>query len=58
VQTAEEAAKVVLDLLTSEKPPLRVQSSAWTTEFVGAKLSDTDGSAAFKALNDYLRLGD
>ncbi len=58
VQTAEQAATIVLDLLTSEKPPLRVQSSAWTTQFAGAKLADAYGSAALKALDDYLRLGD
>jgi hypothetical protein len=35
-----------------------VQSSAWTTEFVAPKLADADGSGAFKAMDDYLRLGD
>jgi hypothetical protein len=45
-------------LLKADEPPLRVQSSAWTTEFAGAKLADTDGNGAFEALDEYLRLGD
>jgi hypothetical protein len=58
VQPCDEAAQVVVDLLTADEPPLRVQSSAWTSAFARAKLVDTDGSAASQALNDYLRLGD
>jgi len=58
VQASEEVAKIIVDLLNADEPPLRVQSSAWTTEFVGAKLADTDGDRTFEALDDYLKLGD
>jgi hypothetical protein len=58
VQSSEEAATIVVDLLNADEPPLRVQNSAWTTEFLGVKLADTDGSGAFKALDEYLRWGD
>jgi NAD(P)-dependent dehydrogenase (short-subunit alcohol dehydrogenase family) len=58
LQSSEEVAQLVLDLLDTDEPPMRVQTSAWTTEFVGAKLADTDGSHTFKALDSYLRLGD
>jgi NAD(P)-dependent dehydrogenase (short-subunit alcohol dehydrogenase family) len=58
VQSSEDAAKIVLDLLDTDEPPLRVQSSAWATEFLAPKLADADGSAAFRAMDDYLRLGD
>jgi NAD(P)-dependent dehydrogenase (short-subunit alcohol dehydrogenase family) len=58
VQPSEEVAKIIVDLLNADEPPLRVQSSAWTTEFVGAKLADTDGDRTFEALDDYLKLGD
>jgi NAD(P)-dependent dehydrogenase (short-subunit alcohol dehydrogenase family) len=57
VQSSEEIATMIVDLLNADDPPLRVQSSPWTTEFVGAKLADTDGSRTFKALDEYLRLG-
>jgi NAD(P)-dependent dehydrogenase (short-subunit alcohol dehydrogenase family) len=58
VQSSEEVAKIIVDLLNTDEPPLRVQSSASTTEFVGAKLADTDGSRTVKALDEYVRLGD
>jgi hypothetical protein len=57
VQSSKEAAQIIMVLLNADEP-LRAHSSAWATEFVGAKLADTDGSAAFKALDEYLRLGD
>jgi NAD(P)-dependent dehydrogenase (short-subunit alcohol dehydrogenase family) len=58
LQSSEEAAKIIMDLLIADNPPLRVQSSPWATEFVGAKLADTDGSGAVQALDEYLRWGD
>jgi NAD(P)-dependent dehydrogenase (short-subunit alcohol dehydrogenase family) len=58
VQPAEDAAKIVLDLLVADEPPLRAQSSDWATEFVAPKLADADGGGAFRAMDDYLRLGD
>ncbi|MFF4403028.1 SDR family NAD(P)-dependent oxidoreductase [Streptomyces sp. NPDC001262] len=44
-QTPDEAAVAVMDVLTAERPPFRVQTSDWAREFVGIKLSDPDGSA-------------
>ncbi|MGW1199767.1 SDR family NAD(P)-dependent oxidoreductase [Streptomyces sp. NPDC002536] len=44
-QTPDEAAAAVMDVLTAEQPPFRVQTSDWAREFVGIKLSDPDGSA-------------
>ena len=58
LQSSEEAAKIVVDLLTADNPPLRVLSSPWASEYASAKLADTDGSGAVKALDEYLRWGD
>ena len=44
-QTSEEAAEVVVSVLTVESPPLRTQTSRWASEFVATKLADLDGSA-------------
>jgi NAD(P)-dependent dehydrogenase (short-subunit alcohol dehydrogenase family) len=44
-QTAAEAATTVVDVLESEDPPFRVQTSEWARGFVGTKLADVDGSA-------------
>lgn len=44
-QPAAEVAQVIVDVLGMPRPPLRVQTSAWSTDFVSCKLADTDGSA-------------
>lgn len=44
-QTSEQAAEAIIDALTAEQPPFRVQTSERARAFVGAKLSDLDGSA-------------
>ncbi|MEU3356256.1 SDR family NAD(P)-dependent oxidoreductase [Streptomyces sp. NPDC037389] len=44
-QSAAEAAASVVGVLTAERPPFRVQTSAWARDFVGTKLADADGSA-------------
>ena len=44
-QTADQVAGVIVDVLRSEPPPLRVQTGPWAAAFVGSKLSDLDGSA-------------
>ncbi|MFE3876168.1 SDR family NAD(P)-dependent oxidoreductase [Kitasatospora sp. NPDC059146] len=44
-QTPEEAAAPIVDVLTAERPPLRVQTSEAARAFVGVKLADLDGSA-------------
>ncbi len=44
-QTAEKVAEVILGVLQSERPALRVQTGPWAEAFVAAKVSDLDGSA-------------
>jgi NAD(P)-dependent dehydrogenase (short-subunit alcohol dehydrogenase family) len=47
-QTSEEAAEVVVSVLTAESPSLRTQTSPWAAEFVATKLGDLDGSAVLE----------
>lgn len=54
-QTADEAARPIIDALTADRPAFRVQTSDWAREFVGAKLSDLDGSAVGNLTGDWLR---
>ncbi|MER7667253.1 SDR family NAD(P)-dependent oxidoreductase [Kitasatospora sp. NPDC096128] len=44
-QTPEEAAAPIVEVLTAERPPLRVQTSEAARAFAGVKLADLDGSA-------------
>ena len=44
-QTADQVAKVIMDVVTAEQPPLRVQTGTWAESFVGSKMTDLDGSA-------------
>ncbi|HEX4703366.1 MAG TPA: SDR family NAD(P)-dependent oxidoreductase [Pseudonocardiaceae bacterium] len=44
-QTPEQAAVPIIDALTAERPPFRVQTSDWARDFVGMKLTDLDGAA-------------
>ncbi len=44
-QTADQVAKVLMDVVTAEQPPLRVQTGPWAESFVGSKMTDLDGSA-------------
>jgi NAD(P)-dependent dehydrogenase (short-subunit alcohol dehydrogenase family) len=44
-QTSDEAAATILEALTAEQPPFRMQTSAWASQFNGVKLADLDGSA-------------
>ncbi len=44
-QPAAEVAQVIVDLLTANPMPFRVQTSDWARQFVASKLSDLDGSA-------------
>ncbi|MFD5081360.1 SDR family NAD(P)-dependent oxidoreductase [Kitasatospora sp. NPDC058406] len=44
-QSSEEAAATVVEALTAERPPFRVQTSERARAFVGAKLADLGGSA-------------
>ncbi|GAA0348586.1 SDR family NAD(P)-dependent oxidoreductase [Streptomyces blastmyceticus] len=44
-QTPAEAAAAVIDALTAERPPFRIQTSDWARDFTATKLADRDGSA-------------
>ncbi len=44
-QTPAQAAAPIVDALTAEQPPFRVQTSDWARDFVATKLTDLDGSA-------------
>ncbi len=44
-QTADQVAKVIMDVVTAEHAPLRVQTGPWAEAFVGSKMTDLDGSA-------------
>ncbi|MFI5672410.1 SDR family NAD(P)-dependent oxidoreductase [Streptomyces sp. NPDC051704] len=43
-QTSDQAAAPIVDALTAEKMPFRIQTSDWARNFVGMKLADLDGS--------------
>lgn len=43
-QSSDEVARVVLEALEIVDPVFRVQTSAWSRDFVGTKLLDVDGS--------------
>jgi NAD(P)-dependent dehydrogenase (short-subunit alcohol dehydrogenase family) len=53
-QTSDEAASVVLEVLTAEHPPLRIQTSPWATAFVSTKLGDLDGSAVLTMTSSWV----
>ncbi|MGC0316212.1 SDR family oxidoreductase [Kitasatospora acidiphila] len=44
-QSPRDAAQSIIEVLTAERPPFRVQTSDRARTVVGLKLSDTDGSA-------------
>ncbi|MET8627885.1 SDR family NAD(P)-dependent oxidoreductase [Kitasatospora sp. NPDC004669] len=44
-QTPAEAAAPIIDALTADRPPFRVQTSEWARDFVATTLADLDGSA-------------
>lgn len=53
-QTPEQAAAPVVDALTAEKMPFRIQTSDWARTFVGMKLADLDGSAVQTEMTNWL----
>ncbi|MFJ3911859.1 SDR family NAD(P)-dependent oxidoreductase [Streptomyces vinaceus] len=53
-QTPEQAAAPVIDALTAEKMPFRIQTSDWARTFVGMKLADLDGSAVQTEMTNWL----
>lgn len=44
-QTAADAAKSIIQALTAEEPPFRIQTSSWARGFISTKLGDLDGAA-------------
>ncbi|MFK0238282.1 SDR family NAD(P)-dependent oxidoreductase [Streptomyces vinaceus] len=53
-QAPEQAAAPVVDALTAEKMPFRIQTSDWARAFVGMKLADLDGSAVQTETKNWL----
>lgn len=53
-QTSADVAACVLEVLASERPPFRVQTSDWARDFVGTKLGDLDGSRTIALTDSYL----
>ncbi|KOV66368.1 SDR family NAD(P)-dependent oxidoreductase [Streptomyces sp. MMG1121] len=53
-QSPAEAAAPIIEALTADRPPFRVQTSEWARDFVGAKLSDLDGSAVQALTGDWV----
>ncbi|WP_369390210.1 SDR family oxidoreductase [Streptomyces sp. CG1] len=43
-QSPAEASAPIIEALTADEPPFRMQTSDWARDFVGAKLTDLDGS--------------
>ncbi|MEU7551975.1 SDR family NAD(P)-dependent oxidoreductase [Streptomyces sp. NPDC044571] len=54
-QTSEQAAAPVIEALTAETMPFRIQTSEWARDFVAAKLTDLDGSAVQAMTTAWLR---
>ncbi|HVV11352.1 SDR family oxidoreductase [Amycolatopsis sp.] len=54
VQTPAEVAETVLFALTDPSPPLRLQTSEFSREFVAAKLADVDGTAIQSVTRQWL----
>jgi NAD(P)-dependent dehydrogenase (short-subunit alcohol dehydrogenase family) len=54
-QTSAEAAAPIIDALTAERPPFRVQTSQWARDFVATSLADLDGSAVQTLTSTWVR---
>ena len=54
-QTPDAVATAIVDLLLSEHPPARLQTSETARQFVGAKLADLDGSAVQSMTSGWVR---
>ena len=53
-QDPSEVATVILHTLRAADPAFRVQTSDWAREFVGAKLSDVDGSRVQSTMRGWI----
>lgn len=59
VQPVEQIGPMILDLLASDEPPLRLQTAQWATDFVAPKMAaDLDGSHVNAASEAYIALAD
>lgn len=59
VQPVEEIGPMILDLLASPEPPLRLQTAQWAVDFVAPKMSaDLDGARVNAASDAYIALAD
>jgi NAD(P)-dependent dehydrogenase (short-subunit alcohol dehydrogenase family) len=59
VQPVEEIGPIILGLLSSDEPPLRLQTAQWATDFVAPKMAaDLDGSRVNAASEAYIALAD
>ncbi|WBP91324.1 SDR family NAD(P)-dependent oxidoreductase [Kitasatospora cathayae] len=54
-QTPTEAAAPIIDALTADRPPFRVQTSQWARDFVATTLADLDGSAVQTLTSAWVR---
>ncbi|MFF0609287.1 SDR family oxidoreductase [Nocardia tengchongensis] len=54
-QTPAEAVTAIIDALTDDHPPFRVQTSDWARDFVATTLADLDGSAVQTLTNTWVR---
>ncbi|MGW2375411.1 SDR family oxidoreductase [Kitasatospora sp. NPDC001683] len=54
-QTPTEAAASIIDALTADRPPFRVQTSQWARDFVATTLADLDGSAVQTLTSAWVR---
>ena len=54
-QSPAEAVAPIIDLLASERPPFRVQTSETARAFAGTKLADLDGAAVQTLTGGWLR---
>ncbi|EOD67036.1 SDR family oxidoreductase [Amycolatopsis vancoresmycina] len=53
-QTADEVAAVILDAMTADAPPFRIQTSKQAEEFAAVKFADLDGSAVQRLTGGWL----
>jgi NAD(P)-dependent dehydrogenase (short-subunit alcohol dehydrogenase family) len=53
-QSPADAAASIIEVLTAEQPPFRVQTSERARTVVGLKLTDTDGSAVQAATSQWI----
>ncbi|MEU9118491.1 SDR family oxidoreductase [Streptomyces sp. NPDC048506] len=54
-QTPAEAAAPIVDALTADRPPFRIQTSDWARNFVATTLADLDGSAVQALTKTWVR---